>query len=252
MSFTVLFVNSQAWAWGVEGHQIVAAVAQQHLSKVAQAEVERLLALEPGATLTSISTWADEVRSPGTAPWHYLNFMRGDCRYHPEKICPDGQCAVAALEAQKVILASGAPDLQRLEALKWIVHLVGDLHQPLHGGFVDDRGGNRFQLEWLGKGTNLHAMWDSGLIKQIEMDGGRAEVLQGMSKLHPGLEGDAAVWAEESCRIASATDFYPSSHHLSSGYARRWGSVMVERLEQAAERLAMVLNSTLDGRTLKR
>lgn len=231
--FLLLLASTKlAFAWGSEGHRLVAEAAQVRLSARAQMEVQKLLALEPGATLASISTWADEIRSPATAPWHYLNFPRGDCHYDPAKVCEDGNCAVAAIERQTAVLASKAPDSQRLEALKWVVHLAGDLHQPLHGGFADDRGGNRFQLERFGKGTNLHAMWDSGLIKQV--DGGREEVLSAMEASHPAVGGNPALWAEESVWIASAEGFYPASHRLSAGYFRRWSGVMFERMEQAA------------------
>lgn len=87
-----------ALSWGSEGHKLIAHATEALLSASANAEVSRLLALEPGATLASISTWADEIRSPATATWHYLNFLRGDCHYDPAKVCSDGNWAVAAIE----------------------------------------------------------------------------------------------------------------------------------------------------------
>lgn len=113
------------------------------LSPAARAQVERLLALEPEATLASISTWADEVRSPTTAAWHYVNFPRdADCHYDTNRMCIQGNCVVGAIERQLAVLPSDAPDEKRLLALKYVVHFIGDVHQPLHAGFADDRGGN--------------------------------------------------------------------------------------------------------------
>ena len=158
---------STAHAWGTEGHQVIALIAQSQLTAKARAEVDRLLAQEPGATLASVSTWADEHRNPSTAPWHYVNFPRGNCIYDEQRDCPDGRCVVVAIKKELALLASGAPDDKRLNALKYVVHFVGDVHQPLHAGYFDDKGGNMYQLQAFMKGSNLHAVWDTGLIKNL-------------------------------------------------------------------------------------
>lgn len=134
---------SFAHAWGSEGHQVIAIIAQAQLTPRAKAEVDRLLAIEPGETFASISTWADEHRNPATAPWHYINFPRGDCVYNERRDCPDGRCVVVAIKRQVEVLGSSAKDEKKLTALKYLVHFVGDVHQPLHVGFQDDRGGNQ-------------------------------------------------------------------------------------------------------------
>jgi hypothetical protein len=136
-----------AGAWGSQGHQVVANLAQAQLSAKAKREVDRLLFLEPGQTLASISTWADEHRSPATAAWHYVNFPKNSCAYSADRDCPDGQCVVAAIDRHRDILASTAADEVRLRALKYLVHLVADVHQPLHAGYGEDRGGNSYQLQ---------------------------------------------------------------------------------------------------------
>jgi hypothetical protein len=97
-------------AWGSKGHQVIALIAEKNLTPAARAEVDRLLALEPGETLASISTWADEHRSPQTAPWHYVNFPKEDCIYQPERDCPDGRCVVAAIDKVASVFASNAAD----------------------------------------------------------------------------------------------------------------------------------------------
>lgn len=241
-------------AWGGDGHRIVAELAERQLSAPARVEVDRLLALEPGATLATVSTWADENRSHSTSAWHYVNLPRGgtdSCTYDAERSCIDGHCVVDAIERQAAVLSSNAPDAARLKALKYVVHFVADVHQPLHGGFADDRGGNQFQVLAFGKGTNLHALWDSGLIGQ--WPGGSALLLNEAGTVKDAADGGKAPgrWAEESCRIVATEGFYPGSHKIDAGYTVLWAPVLKERLAAAGVRLAKVLNEAL-GRSLGR
>lgn len=243
----------QAKAWGAAGHRIVADAAYEQLSPDSRAEVDRLLALEPGATLPSVSTWADEVRSPTTAAWHYATFPRdADCRYDPDKMCVAGNCVVGAIERQAEVLRSGRTDEVRLKALKWLVHLVADVHQPLHAGFADDKGGNHFQVHAFGRGTNLHAVWDSGLIANWPAgpdalkDEVRSQVRTDNARTPGAATGEmAARWAEASCRVAASPEFYPSVRRLGGDYVARWSGVMAQQLAAAAGHLAEVLNQAL-------
>jgi hypothetical protein len=219
-------------AWGTEGHQVIASLAAAQLTPKAKAEVGRLLALEPGETLASISTWADEHRNPTTGAWHYVN--------------PDGKCVVGAIERQLAVLASkGAPDEQRLLALKYVVHFVGDVHQPLHAGYLDDKGGNTYQLQAFMRGTNLHALWDSGLIRNLNED---SDVLTARLNrmLLPSNAGDLSVAqaAEESCRIVGTPGYYPD-RKLGGEYIETFTPVMEQRLATAGSRLAGLLNRSL-------
>ena len=128
------------------------------------------MAQEQGETLVSISTWADEHKNPASAKWHYVNFPRDSCSFDAARDCPDGQCLISAIERQTAVLMSNAPDEKRLNALKYLVHLVGDVYQPLHAGYQDDKGGNKYQLQSFMRGSNLHALWDSGIIKSMVED----------------------------------------------------------------------------------
>ena len=239
-------VSLPAAALGPAGHRLVAELAEAQLTPVARAEALRLLALEPGATLMSIASWADETRSLGTAAWHYVNFQReGSCSYEAHKLCIEGNCVVGALNTQWALLASKAPDAERLTALKYVVHLVADVHQPLHAGYFDDRGGNSFQLQAFDRGTNLHQVWDSGLINAWPggIDALRLAVLADDSPA-PVTPGPSA-WAEESCKVVGMPGFYPDSRMLDATYPARWNTVLVQRLKAASTRLAAVLNSSL-------
>ena len=195
---------STARAWGTQGHQVIASLAQVQLTAKAKAEIDKLLALEPGETLASISTWADEHRSPTTAAWHYINFPKNSCTYDAARDCPDGNCVVAAIDRQLAVLTSNAPDEKRLTALKYVVHLVADIHQPLHAGYAEDRGGNQYQLQAFMRGSNLHALWDVGLIKNLDMT---TEALTAKLLAKPVSSGtfNAASIAEESCRIVGTS-----------------------------------------------
>lgn len=237
-----------AHAWGFEGHRLVAGLAEPLLSARARAETQRLLAQEPGATLTSVATWADEIRSPATGPWHYVNFPQDDCHYDKPRDCADGACVVEALRAQVDLLKSDADDARRLVALKYVVHLVGDVHQPLHAGHREDKGGNLFQIQLHGQGRNLHALWDTGMI--MAHAGGVPALREALRRQLPAAPvrpqaPAAAQWAEESCRLVQAEGFYPASHKIDDDYLDGQAATLQARLAQAALRLAAVLNEAL-------
>ena len=240
-----LLLCAPAQAWGPVGHQTVAMAARAQLTPEALAHLQELLALEPGSTLGGLSTWADEHRSPETAPWHYVNFPQADCNYRPARDCPDGQCIVAVLEAQLRILASRASPPARLQALKWVVHLVADVHQPLHAGMAEDRGGNRYQLQFLLRGSNLHALWDSGLIRHMGLD---APTLAARlaRQFWPSSPGSLSVRAaaEESCRIARQPGFYPDAL-VGADYIATYSPIVEQRLWLASVRLAALLSRAL-------
>ena len=234
-----------AQAWGPVGHQTVAIAARAQLTPAALARLQELMSLEPGTTFADIATWADEHRSPETAPWHYVNFPVGDCNYRPARDCPDGQCIVAVLDEQLRILASQAPPSERLLALKWVVHLLADLHQPLHAGMAEDRGGNRYQLQFLLRWSNLHVLWDSGLIRHMDEDAPTlaARLTRQFWPSEPGTLSVRAA-AEESCRIARQPGFYPAGA-VGQDYISTFSPIVEQRLWLASVRLAARLNQAL-------
>lgn len=254
----VLAVAPSVHAWGRQGHAIVAELAQRRLSPAAEAEVERLLAAENTKSLADIASWADELRddpsreelSKATAKLHYINFRSDDCTYVPPRDCPGDQCVVGGLAKYVSVLADRSqPDATRLEALKFVVHFVGDVHQPLHAGYRDDKGGNLFQVQFQGKGTNLHSVWDSGLLGTHGNDWrAYASELDARSPatLPPPiapLENPYAQWAEQSC--AATRDIYPDGHKIDDAYVTAELPVAEGQLRVAGERLAEVLNRAL-------
>lgn len=250
MAAVSLFAHGEAaHAWGFDGHRTIALIAQTQLTPKARAEVDRLLSLEPGATLESISTWADEHKNRSTASWHYVNFPRGTCTYDARRDCPDGNCLVGAIQRQVVILGSNAPAEKRLQALKYVVHLVGDVHQPLHAGYADDKGGNRYQVQFAGRGTNLHAIWDSGLIKTLNESSGVLAARLSKERAKRGTGRTANEFApvqaaEESCRIVGREGFYPG-RTVNRDYVEQYQTILEEQLVIAGTRLASALNQVL-------
>lgn len=235
-----VFLPLHALAWGAEGHQVIAKLAEPQLTSNAREGVNRLLTIEPDATLASISTWADEHRSPATAPWHYVNFPRGDCTYVHERDCPDGKCVVGAINKQVEVLGSNTADDKKLLALKYVIHFVADIHQPLHAGYGDDRGGNSYQLQAFMRGSNLHAVWDTGLIRYLNQDADTLASRLSKSAV-PGTSYNPIDAAEESCRIVAKPSFYPD-RLVDTTYIEEYTPVMEQQLTIAGARLAVLLN----------
>ncbi|MFO3704814.1 S1/P1 nuclease [Xanthomonas codiaei] len=245
-----------AFAWGAQGHRLVARVAETELSPQARAQVAQLLAGEPDPTLHGVASWADELREHDpdlgkrSGPWHYVNLGEHDCVYQPPRDCPDGNCVIAALDRQTALLADRSQPLEvRRQALKFVVHFVGDIHQPMHAGYAHDKGGNDFQLQVGGKGSNLHALWDSGMLNDRHLSDEaylqRLLALPAATPVSPALPPPAVAWAQASCKIAIAPGTYPASHVLPEGYMDTYRPIAETQLRIAGDRLAAVLNAAL-------
>lgn len=260
-----------AWAWSKLGHQLVGELAQRHLRPDVEARVRALLAGEPDPTLAGVAYWADALRSDdpprfkATSRWHYVNAKGGGCGFDPARDCADGGCVISAIEAQRAILADDSqPREARRDALKFLVHLVGDVHQPLHAGDRPDSGGNGFQVSLATQlppepyvrdkyvrgvmGTNLHSVWDFYLLGESRLDlAAYADRLEALpwppaadtARLFP------AAWAEESCGLIVATDLYPRQHRMDQSYIAQWRPVAEHRVRLAGWRLANLLNEAL-------
>lgn len=244
-----LIVSPGSFAWGKDGHRIVAQIAADHLTPAAASSVNLLLAGEPEPTLAGVSSWADEVRTKETGPLHYVNFPRGTCQFTPKRDCPDGRCVIGGIEQSIATLRySGATPAERNVALKNLVHFAGDVHQPLHAGLGEDRGGNTVQLQWAGAGSNLHALWDSGLIASTEPDWRRYVLRLAPKAANVDLKTlDGLDWALESCAIVASDGFYPADAKPGPEYLTRWQPTVDERLNLAGLRLAALLNALFPG-----
>ncbi|MBX3726831.1 MAG: S1/P1 nuclease [Xanthomonadales bacterium] len=250
----ILAAAAPARAFGPDGHRIVGDLAARQIAAGTAARVAALLAGEADASLAGVSIWADEVRERPewrhTAPWHYVNLPRGDCRYLASRDCKDGRCIVAAIGEQAEILADRSRDpALRARALKFLVHFVADIHQPLHAGHADDRGGNTFQLFYLGQGGNLHALWDGGLLRASREPwrtrSARLAEVRADTDTRWSIRAPRA-WAEASCRLIASADIYPRRPgRLPADYMERQLPVVERQLVLAGARLAALLDALL-------
>lgn len=257
--FVLLLTALPAQAWGPQGHRLVAQLGEDGLSPGARAEVARLLEGEPVPGLVGIASWADELRGSDpvlgrrTGAWHYVNIGEAGCRYQAKVHCPGGDCVNEALEAQARILGDRQrSDAERLQALKFIVHMAGDAHQPLHAGNLHDRGGNRYQVNFRGKGSNLHALWDSGLLNSRRLDDAawlaRLRAMPAPSPAdigQPPRAGFAVPWVEQACHIATAPGVYPRDRVIDEAYVHAHLPTLETQLRTAGSRLGALLNAIL-------
>lgn len=268
-----LAASPAAMAWSALGHRLVGELAQRHISPAARAQMDLLLAGEPDPTLAGVADWADRLRDldperfKATSRWHYINTPPGQsCAYVPERDCPDGQCVIAAIEAQRAILADRSQPLAaRRDALKFVVHFIGDVHQPMHANNKDDLGGNRFQVSLRTDlepeayarnkyvdgvmGTNLHSIWDYYILGSEKLSlrqyADRLDALPWPPMSEGGPGTGPAAWAGESCRLVDTRHLYPESHKMDRSYLDTGRPLAEQRVRQAAFRLAEVLDADL-------
>ena len=156
---------SQAFAWGQTGHRVVGYVAEQYLSKKARKHVQAVL---DHNSLAEVSNWMDDIKSDAaynhTHDWHWVTIPDG-MTYEQTPKNPKGDLLMKIEELTAALKGGKLPKEKEQESLKFLVHLVGDLHQPLHVGGKDDTGGNDVKLQWFGQPSNLHRVWDSEIIE---------------------------------------------------------------------------------------
>jgi hypothetical protein len=252
---TALLAAAPLTAWGPTGHRVVGRIADGHLTPEAAAAVEELL----GPTgLTHAGVWADDVRSDPAFrhadPWHYISIDDGETLADTAR--NEAGDVVEAIERHQRILADrNAPAEQRANALRFLVHFVGDIHQPLHVGRRADRGGNGILVTFFDQPSNLHAVWDSEIIDHRRLSFSElAEKLDHVSaedvaRLQAATLAD---WARESYDLREAVYPEDNQHRLSWEYVYHSWPVIERRLQEAGVRLAGVVNRALGKTTNER
>ena len=249
----LLVLPSTVLAWGPLGHRVTGQIAQSRLNPRAAAAVQRILGTED---LAEASTWADEMRSnpepfwQQTAnPWHYVTVPPGKA-YAEVGAPPEGD-AVTALQgfARTLRDKSATPEQQAL-ALRFAVHVIADLQQPLHAGNGTDKGGNTVRVRWFGRDTDLHAVWDSELPNNKGLSYSEY-TLWLTRKLKPEdasawSSADPLVWIAESAALRDR--IYPADSRLSYQYVYDHAPEVDLRLTQGGLRVAAWLNSVFDRR----
>lgn len=256
MAVLALLANPiHLFGWGPVGHSLVARIAEQQLTAAVRARVAVILG--PDRTLPSVASWADEVRRarPETFNWHFIDIQITDQHLNMMRDCPKSDCVIAKIaDLRKVLQDPATAPEQRTEALMFLVHFVGDMHQPLHCTDNHDRGGNDVQVQLAGRPSNLHSAWDSGLLGRI---GNEEQLLPGLAKesakrAKKWRKGTVEEWAEEAHKagqkkvygkLPKATPGTPVI--LDAAYEKSANSLIREQLEKAGARLARVLNEAL-------
>ncbi len=251
----LLFAPLPALAWGAQGHEIAAAIALADLTPAARAQVAALLGSD--AMLVHDSNWADEIREqrPQTGDWHFVDIPLDAPGYDARRDCPAGACVVAQIGDDLHRLADRRlPPPVRAEALRFLIHFVADIHQPLHTEDNNDRGGNAVRVILGREHSNLHHVWDTSLVQAVGFDTGEiaGEISRGITPAQrkQWQAGTPAQWANESHRLAR-DEIYAQvgdrrSLRLPRGYAYAEAPVVQMQLAKAGVRLAWLLNSAFN------
>lgn len=236
-----------ALAWGQIGHRVTGAIAQQHLTPQVQAAISALL---PTEDLAEASTYPDEMRSSPdefwqkkAGPFHYVTIPEGQT--YADVGAPEQGDGVSALKMFTANLKSSQTSKEEKQlALRFIVHIIGDLHQPLHAGNGTDRGGNDFKVNFFWQDSNLHRVWDSELLEQRKLS-----YTEWTAKLNRKISAqnindwsttDPQVWIAESIKIRD--EIYPKEEEISWDYLYNHLPQAKQRLKMAGIRIAAYLN----------
>ena len=248
--FVVISPSCAAEDWGRNGHRVTGEIAEQYLSKKAFRKVKQLL---KGESLAVISTYGDEIKSDSRYrkynPWHYVNFPFGS-KYETHPKSEKGDIIRGIETCIKVLEDDSASEDDQAFHLKMLVHFIGDLHQPLHIGLAEDKGGNDFQVRWFNQGTNLHTVWDTKMIESYNMSfselADNATILsEAQVKAIPG--GDVIDWMYESRALCE--DIYANTtvgEKLGYNYMYKYMHTARKQLQKGGIRLAKVLNEIFD------
>ena len=255
----------QVFAWGPVGHSTIGMIAQAHLTPQAQAGVQKLLGAD---SLAAIANWADQMRGQGKYPqtvWYHFEKIPDNTAYLQNlKAMPDwqlkkGGVVAAILVANQILRDHTAPLSEQTDALKFLVHFVGDLHQPLHTGAPADNGGDKISVTWMGSAITLHSVWDSGMLYT-----GHADIL---NSTEPSMDAataysaflmknpplwflttnmDVEGWLNESMQIrpAAYNTIYNTNQPL---YQQMHLPEVDRRIYAAGLRLAAILNDIFAG-----
>jgi hypothetical protein len=284
IALAALLVSPRALAFSKEGHQVIVLIALENLSPKAKVQVNRLFrADEKYRTMTWVermeeaSIWADEIKSTPRLPvsvfgglgvtnaeqsrvLHYADYQGENLS------CPDNRCVLTAIkECCHALTNVELSAATRLEAVKFLIHFVGDVHQPLHSGNVGDRGGNDIKMAAFldrrppARGFNLHEVWDDLIIQQADNNPVRlakrlGEALTGQQKIDLKAKTDPDDWARESHVLAvkfayvSAKDVpLKNGDSLDQAYYERCLPIVEHQLQAAGIRLADLLNRLFES-----
>ncbi|MCM1065991.1 MAG: S1/P1 nuclease [Muribaculaceae bacterium] len=242
---------ASAFAWSQKGHDVVAHIAECHLSKVTADSVAAIL---DGKSPVYWANWLDNASHTAdyayTKTWHYKN-VDADQTYESAPKNPAGDVVTAIREQIDILRSPKSTKAQKSLAMKILVHIVGDMHQPMHMGHLSDLGGNKRQVRFFDRGTNLHAIWDGSL-----MNAGHSwtytEWRDQLDRLNPEQEaaetaGNVDDWARQTLELVEPIyTYFPSGAKVSYNAIARWTPTIETQLLRGGLRLARILNAIYD------
>src|SRR6516165_2465940 len=241
------------FGWGREGHEVIALIAEQNMTPTA---LQRAKAILGGASLEEVANWADEFRHDHreTGPWHYIDIPLADSKIDLARQCPDGNCVIGKTQQFLAVLRDPNADrAAKAEALEFVIHFVGDMHQPLHDEDNGDKGGNDRHVILDSHPDSLHWVWDTGLVERIDRNPQAlaAELERRITDQDRAnwTKGGIDDWVMEGHALAQTVAYGDLGTEnpavISPEYERQADLVIETQLEKAGVRLAYVLNSAL-------
>ena len=246
---SVIFIlnssSNEKLRWGQNGHRSTALIAEQLLSNKATEEIKRVLGQN---SMAEVSNWMDEVKSDDSydhmSPWHYVTIPKGKT-YETSDKAQEGDIIWAIEKAVEDLKSGNLTFEQEEESLKILIHLVGDLHQPLHVGDRDDRGGNSVRLEWFYENSNLHRVWDSEMIDQKQLSFTELAQFVGQptdEEIQAWQNTSVVDWAHEAQTLLEQVYDIPDDKRLSYEYSYKNWNTVKQQLLKGGVRLAGLLN----------
>ena len=232
--------------WGKTGHRVVGEVADKYLSKKADKAVSKLL---NGHSLAFVANYGDDIKSDrqyhSFGPKHYVNFPFEE-KYENHPKSEKGDIIQAIEKCISVLKNPKSSQKDKVFNLKMLTHFMGDLHQPLHIGLEEDKGGNDFQVRWFNDGSNLHTVWDSKMIDSYDMSytelAANTDVLS-REQVDAIKKGSVLDWMYESRALCE--DIYKKTEigeKLGYNYMYEYMDTVRNQLQKGGIRLASVLN----------
>jgi len=240
-----LSLTISTFGWGQTGHRVIGKIAENHLTAKAKKGLQKIMGHE---SLAEASTWMDEIRSDEkynyAKTWHYVTVPEGKdyaTAEHEEK----GDIYEAIGRMTALLKSDTATKIQKVEAVRMLTHLVGDIHQPLHVGNGQDRGGNNVKIKWFFDDSNLHRIWDSGIIDEKKMSYSEiAEIVDHPVDANKDVlrSTDLDLWVKEAVELRPQIYAIGEKEYLSYEYMHEnWGTVKTQ-LYKSGLRLAEILN----------
>ncbi len=237
------------FAWGQTGHRTVGQIAMNHLSNKAKKALFEIMGHE---SLVEASTWMDDIKSDSAydyaRTWHYVTIPDGKTYANSEKE-EKGDAYEAIIRMKQIIQDENSSKEEKRDAIRMLTHLVGDIHQPLHVGNGEDRGGNSVKIKWFYDNSNLHRIWDSEIIDSKQLS--YSEIARMVDHPHENViasidNTDMDLWVKEAMDLrAQVYAFDKEATYLSYEYMYANWPIVKEQLEKAGRRLAAVLNEIL-------